>query len=98
MSASAFRRLILASLVLALLVLIVCASARRTFDPHGADFAAFYSGAVLWQQGQNAFDRQAACEAQSRSGISFCMLNFHPPVLLPLLSAVVNGDYVASYL
>jgi hypothetical protein len=92
------RKLTLVPLVLTLLALTVYVNGWRAWDIHNADFAAFYSGGILWGDGRPAYDLKAACDLQAQVGVSLCMPFFHPPVLLPLLSAIANGDYAASYL
>jgi hypothetical protein len=84
---------------LALLVLLVLfyISVFRTTDPRPSDFAAFYSGAILWENGMPAYDLPSACRVQSQVGIPLCMPFFHPPILLPILSAVSNSDYRSSF-
>jgi hypothetical protein len=79
------------------LLLMIYVDGWRSLDPHRADFAAFYSGTVLWKQGRPAYDLKSGCEIQANAGVPLCMPFFHPPILLPVLSPVVNENYLASY-
>jgi hypothetical protein len=83
----------------ALLVLLVLfyISSFRKIDPRPSDFGAFYSGAILWESGIPAYDLPSACRIQSQVGVPVCLPFFHPPILLPILSAVSNSDYRASF-
>src|SRR5215216_7973617 len=90
-------RLVL-TLILSVLLLGFYAKTWHEHDPHGSDFAAFYSAALLWKQQQNPYDHSRVCGIQSQAGVTLCLPFFHPPVLLPLLSMVSDDDYEASYL
>lgn len=83
--------------ILAVLLILYFSEWRRN-DLRPSDFAAFYSGAILWEQGHQPYDPQAVCDVQARIGVPVCLPFFHPPVLLPLISAVSNGDYAGSFL
>lgn len=87
----------LIAIILTVLVLKVYADAWPSFDLYKADFAAFYSTALLWREGQPSYDAVKACELQKAIGVPSCMATFHPPILLPLTATVVNDNYVASY-
>ena len=66
-------------------------------DPRDNDFAAFYSGAVLWERNERAYDQAKVCQIQSQIPVKLCLPFFHPPVLLPLLSLASDDDYQRSY-
>jgi hypothetical protein len=83
--------------VLAIVLLLYFSELRKS-DPRPSDFAAFYSAAILWEQGGQPFRLASQCEIQARVGVPICLPFFHPPVLLPLLSLVSTQDYSASYL
>lgn len=83
--------------ILAVLLILYFAEWRKN-DPRPSDFAAFYSGAILWEQGHQPYDPQAGCDIQAGIGVPVCLPFFHPPVLLPLMSAVSNSDYAGSFL
>src|SRR5829696_2340569 len=83
--------------ILAVLLILYFTEWRRN-DPKPSDFAAFYAGAILWDQGHQPYDPHAVCDIQARIGVPVCLPLFHPPVLLPLMSAVSNSDYEGSFL
>ena len=64
----------------------------RAHDPRDNDFAAFYSGAVLWERDEPLYDQAKVCQIQAQIPVKLCFPFFHPPVLIPLLSLVSNDD------
>ncbi len=79
--------------------LVILALAWREAELPRTDFPAFWASTRLWQMGENPYDREALCrvEATVRDAGLGCLLNNHPPVLLPLVSAVSDENFTASY-
>lgn len=86
------------SVIFVILLAAFYVSVWRAHDPHGSDFVAFYSGAILWEQNKPIYDQKIICELQAPLGGRLCMPFFHPPILLPLYSLVSHGNYHQSYL
>jgi hypothetical protein len=91
-------RSLLLGIILLISLLLLYAFEFRNIDRRRCDYAAFYSGAILWNQGRAPYDLAAAREVQTQVGVPLFMPFFHPPLLLPILSATVDSDYNASYL
>jgi Glycosyltransferase family 87 len=85
------------AVALTCLLAVLYAFSWHQMHIHDADFAAFYSATRLYQQGRSPYDFPSQCEVETTIGATTCMPFSHPPILLPLLSLVVNYDYVGSY-
>ncbi len=90
-----------ASIIFAALVLVGQATLFglwwKDADISTSDFPALYVTARLWQEGRNPYDLEAQCRVEAGMGRPNCSPFSHPPVLLPLMSAVSDADFVASY-
>lgn len=86
----------LTAILLIAQVVLVAAFLVRS-DKRLSDFPSFYSATRLWQKGEQPFALPNQCREQIPFRRSECLPYVHPPILLPVLSLLVDGNFVASY-
>ena len=87
----------LLTLLISTVVLAISISVWRTFDARRGDYPNLYAAARVWSEGGRAYDQNSTCEVQRRANVSLCLPSNHPPILLPLIAALANENFVASY-
>ena len=85
------------TLLVSTIVLSISISVWWSVDPHRSDFAGLYASAQLWNEGQRPYDQKLSCEVQREANVSLCLPSNHPPILLPLIAALANENYLTSY-
>ena len=84
------------------LIVAVCALALfvyswSLFDSRRSDFSSLWSAALAWEQGAQPYSVEAQCERQQTVRQNACLIFAHPPLILPVISAVSTVNYQASY-
>src|SRR5688572_19044554 len=84
------------------LIVAVCALALfvyswSLFDSRRSDFSSLWSAALAWEQGAQPYSVEAQCERQQSVRQNACLIFAHPPLILPVISAVSTVNYQASY-
>ena len=64
-------------------------------EKRSSDFPIYYVAARRWEHGENPYDLQKQCEAESEF-IARCVPMVHPPFVLPLIALVSTDNYDAS--
>jgi hypothetical protein len=67
------------------------------FDSRRSDFSSLWSAGLAWEQGAQPYSVEAQCERQQTVRQNACLVFAHPPLILPLVSAVSTPNYQASY-